>query len=164
MNPGYRLLAGALSGAGATVGLTLLRATLKRADLVGDTAPAQVLMRAEELGLLDDYSEQRDFLLTLAAHYAYGTAAGTAFGFLRKESGTLSQSVATGAALGLLCWAGGWAVWLPLSGVHSAPWNQYTPKVLLPAVDHAFYGAMWGFLYRIMCEEEGDQTSDQAND
>jgi hypothetical protein len=34
--------------------------------------------------------------------------------------------------------------WLPLTGVHEAPWAQRTPKVLLPVLDHAVFGAAWG--------------------
>jgi len=49
-----------------------------------------------------------------------------------------------GAALALLVWGAGWASWLPLTGVHRAPWTERTPKVLLPVVDHAVFGAAWG--------------------
>ncbi len=52
-----------------------------------------------------------------------------------------------GSALGVLAWGVGWASWLPLTGVHRAPWTQKTPKVLLPVMDHAVFGAAWGLLY-----------------
>jgi hypothetical protein len=46
-----------------------------------------------------------------------------------------------GAARGVLSWGAGWAGWLPLAGVHPAPWTQKTPRALLPVLDHAAYGA-----------------------
>ncbi len=54
------------------------------------------------------------------------------------------EEAAVGAALGLLVWGAGWASWLPLAGVHRAPWSERTPKVLLPVLDHAVFGAAWG--------------------
>jgi hypothetical protein len=52
-----------------------------------------------------------------------------------------------GTALGLLAWGVGWASWLPLTGVHRAPWTQRTTKVLLPVVDHAVFESVWGLAY-----------------
>jgi len=83
----------------------------------------------------------------VAAHFAYGMGTGTAFGFLRRERGGPTEEAAVGAALGLLAWGAGWASWLPLTGVHRAPWTQRTPKVLLPVLDHAMFGAAWGLAY-----------------
>jgi hypothetical protein len=41
----------------------------------------------------------------------------------------------------------GWAGWLPILGADRAPWNYNSPKVLLPVLDHAAFGAVWGFLF-----------------
>ena len=59
------------------------------------------------------------------------------------------SEVAAGAALGVLAWGAGWAGWLWMLGVHGAPWEQRSARVLLPVIDHAFYGAVWGLLYRV---------------
>ncbi len=91
--------------------------------LVFETAPMQVVDRAEELGLVKVASPGARRLLPAATHVAYGVGTGTAFGLLCKE-----RSV-------------------PLTGVNSPPWEQQTPKVLLPALDHAVYGAAWGLAY-----------------
>ena len=107
----------------------------------------QVVERMEELGLVKLSSPGARRLLTAAAHFAYGMATGTAFGFLRRERGGPTEEAAVGAALGLLAWGVGWASWLPLAGVHRAPWTQRTPKVLLPVLDHAVFGAAWGLAY-----------------
>ncbi len=141
-----RAVTGALGGIGATVVLSGLRQVLTRVGLVFETAPMQVVERVEELGLVGDLSPQSRRLLTVVAHFAYGTGTGIFFGLLRRERGKPPEEAAVGSALGILAWGAGWATWLPLTGVHRAPWTQRTPKVLLPVLDHAVYGAAWGLV------------------
>jgi hypothetical protein len=126
--------------------LSGLREALNRVGLVFETAPMQVVERVEELGLVGDLSPAGRRLLTVVAHFAYGTGTGIAFGLLRRERGGPAEEAAVGSALGLLAWGAGWASWLPLTGVHKAPWTQHTPKVLLPVLDHAVFGAAWGLV------------------
>jgi hypothetical protein len=145
-----RTLTGALSGAGGTLVLSGLREAWSRMGLVFETAPMQVVDRAEELGLVEDWSPRALRLLTVAAHVAYGVGAGTALGLLRRERGGAAQEAAVGSALGVLVWGAGWSSWLPLAGVHSPPWEQRSAKVLLPVLDHAVYGAAWGLIYWIL--------------
>src|SRR3712207_6084473 len=150
MDAKQRALVGALSGAGGTLVLSGLREAWSRMGLVFETAPMQVVDRAEELGLMEFSSVGARRLLTAAAHIAYGVGTGTAFGFLRRERGGPTEEAAVGAALGLLAWGAGWASWLPLTGVHRAPWTQRTTRVLLPVVDHAVCGAVWGLAYWVL--------------
>jgi hypothetical protein len=149
-----RMLAGALSGAVGTLVLSGLRETLSRMGLVFETAPMQVVDRAEELGLVENWSPRALRLLTVAAHIAYGVGAGTALGLLRRERGGAAQEAAVGSAMGILVWGAGWSSWLPLTGVHSPPWEQQSPKVLLPVLDHAVYGAAWGLIYWILTRRQ----------
>jgi hypothetical protein len=142
-----RALAGVLGGVAATLILSGLREAWTRIGLVFETAPMQVVERMEEAGLLEGWSPGARRVLTVAAHFAYGMGTGTAFGFLRRERGGPTEEAAVGTALGLLAWGVGWASWLPLTGVHRAPWTQRTPKVLLPVLDHAVFGAAWGLAY-----------------
>lgn len=142
-----RALAGAVSGLGGTLVLSGLRETWARVGLVFETAPMQVVDRVEELGLLGDLSPLGRRLLTVVAHFAYGSGTGMAFGLLRRERGGPEEEASVGSALGILAWGAGWASWLPLAGVHRAPWTQRTPRVLLPVIDHAVFGAAWGLLY-----------------
>ena len=146
MDAKERALAGALGGLGATLVLSGLREAWARVGLVFETAPMQVVDRVEELGLVGDLSPRGRRLLTVVAHFAYGAGTGTAFGLLRRERGGPEEEASVGAALGVLAWGGGWATWLPLTGVHEAPWSQKTPKVLLPVIDHAVFGAAWGLI------------------
>ncbi len=154
MNLKERAMAGVLGGVTATVVLSGLREALTRLGLVFETAPMQVVDRMEEVGLVDDWSPGARRVLTLAAHFAYGMGTGTAFGFLRRERGGATEEATVGAALGLLAWGVGWASWLPLVGVHRAPWTERTPKVLLPVLDHAVFGATWGLANWAVGERE----------
>ncbi len=139
-----RALTGAVGGLGGTLVLSGLRAIWARMGLVFETAPMQVVDRVEELGLVGEPSPAARRLLTTAAHFAYGFGTGAAFGLLRRKRYGPAEEAAVGSALGLLAWGVGWSSWLPLAGVHRAPWTQRTPKVLLPVADHAVYGAVWG--------------------
>lgn len=150
-----RVLAGALGGAGATVVLSGLRWAWTKAGLVFDTAPTQVVDRAEELFTEDGFSPVTRRAMAATAHVAYGIGAGTAFGLLRREVGGAGEEAAVGSSLGILAWGAGWASWLPLTGVHSPPWEQRTPKVLLPAIDHAVFGAAWGLIFRALTRSRG---------
>jgi hypothetical protein len=141
-----RAVTGAVGGLGGTFVLSGLREILTRMGLVFDTAPMQVVDRAEEVGLVGDLSPAGHRLLTVVAHFAYGTGTGVVFGLLRRERGGAAEEAAVGSALGILAWGAGWATWLPLTGVHKAPWTQRTPRVLLPVIDHAVFGAAWGLI------------------
>jgi hypothetical protein len=145
---------GALAGLAATVVLTGLRQAWSKMGLVFETAPMQAVDRAEELGLVGDLSPVGRGVLIGFAHFAYGAGTGAAFGLLRRERGKPTEEAAVGSALGVLAWGAGWSSWLPLTGVHKAPWTQKTPKVLLPVVDHAVFGAAWG-LVNLMLSRRG---------
>lgn len=143
-----RAVHGAIGGIAGTLALTALRQGLKRTGFVHTTAPEQVVERLEELGLLEGWSSGSRRTLAIVAHLAYGIGAGTAFGVLRRECGGKAEEAAVGSALGILSWGAGWTTWLPLTGVHLPPWSQRTPRVLLPVLDHAVFGAAWGLAYR----------------
>lgn len=145
-----RAVRGAIGGAAGTVALTALRQALKHAGLVHTTAPEQVVARLEELKMVHDWSPPARRALAVAAHLAYGVGTGAAFGLLRRERGGKAEEAAVGSALGILAWGAGWSTWLPLTGVHEPPWKQRTAKVLLPVLDHAFFGVVWGLLYRML--------------
>ena len=57
------------------------------------------------------------------------------------------EEASVGSALGILAWGAEWSSWLPLAGVHLPPWEQQSPKVLLPVLDHTVFGAVRGILY-----------------
>ena len=130
--------------------LSGFRKVLAAFDMVGTTAPEQVVERLEELGVVEEWPPEARRVLSVLAHLAYGVGTGMALGLLRRRRGGVTEETAVGSALGVLAWGAGWASWLPLTGVHRPPWKQQDPKVLLPIVDHVVFGAAWGLLYRVM--------------
>src|SRR5215217_5886356 len=150
MDPKERAMVGAIGGAAGTLVLSGLREAWSRLGVVFDTAPIQVVNRVEEVVSGEGFSPGAHRALSVAAHCAYGVGAGTVLGLLRQQTGKPAEEAAVGSALGVLVWGAGWASWLPLTGVHSPPWTQATPKVLLPVLDHAVFGAVWGLLYRAL--------------
>ena len=150
MNVTSRALLGALGGLGGTLVLTVFRKALAAVGAVGTTAPEQVIERIEELGFLENSSPGVRRMLVILAHITYGAGTGAALGLLRRERGGAGEEAAVGSALGILAWGAGWASWLPLTGVHLPPWKQRTAKVLLPVLDHAVFGAVWGLVYRFV--------------
>ena len=154
MDAKRRAATGALGGLGATLVLTGLRQAWAKMGLVFETAPMQVVDRAEEVGLVGNLSPASRRFLVVFAHFAYGTGTGAAFGLLRRERGGPGEEASVGSALGVLAWGAGWSSWLPLTGVHKAPWTQKTPKVLLPVMDHAVFGAAWGLLNRVLSRRQ----------
>src|SRR4028118_2145565 len=139
-----RALAGALGGVGATLVLSGLRWTWHWMGLVFDTAPTQVVDRVEEVFTQEGFSPVTRRVLAAVAHVAYGVSIGAAFGLLRRKTGGRNVEAAVGSSLGILAWGAGWASWLPLTGVHSPPWEQQTTKVLLALIGTAVFGAAWG--------------------
>jgi hypothetical protein len=130
--------------------LSGLHEAWSRLGLVFETTPMQVVDRAEELGLVKVSSPRGRRLLTGVAHLAYGVGTGAALGLLRRTRGRATEETTVGSALGILAWSAGWASWLPLTGAHEPPWMGRSPKVLLPVLDHAAFGAAWGLIYWVL--------------
>jgi hypothetical protein len=164
-----RALIGALGGFGSTFVLSGMRQALSKMGAVYTTAPEQVVGRAEELGLLERSSPAAKRAVAVVAHFSYGTAVGATFGALRREHGEPESETAAelqgdrddalteaavGATLGVLSWGASCAGWLPIAGVHPAPWTQNTPRALLPVLDHAVFGAAWGLIYWILTRRQ----------
>lgn len=143
-----RAARGAAGGVAATVALSAFRSSLTKAGVVHKTAPMQVVERLTETGFASEWSPAAKGLLTTGAHFGYGVGAGAAFGALRNERRGYATEASVGAALGVLIWGMGWAGWLPLLGVHRAPWNEDSSNAVLPILDHAFFGAVWGMANR----------------
>ena len=146
MDATKKALIGTASGVGGTIFLSGLRQVLKSAGLVYETAPMQVVDRLEETLSLEGRPLAKR-ATELVAHLGYGAGTGTILGLLRREQEGLGTELAVGTALGVLLWGMGWAGWLPILGADRAPWSYRTPRVLLPILDHAVFGAVWALVY-----------------
>src|SRR4028119_2261411 len=86
MDARSRAFAGGIGGVGATLVLSGLRWTWHYMGLVFDTAPTQVVDRAEEVFTQEGFSPLTRGALAATAHIGYGVGAGTAFGLLRRRT------------------------------------------------------------------------------
>ena len=138
----------------AVAGWWATRSTGGRAgDSQAPGRSSQVVDRVEEVFTQEGFSPATRRVLAAVAHVGYGVSTGAAFGLLRRNTGGRNVEAAVGSSLGVLAWGAGWASWLPLTGVHSPPWEQQTTKVLLPVIDHAVFGAAWGLMFSALTRD-----------
>ena len=118
MSLSHRAFRGALGGLGGTVVLTGFRKVLAAFDMVGTTAPEQVVERLEELGVVEEWPPEARRVLTVLAHLAYGVGTGMALGLLRRRRGGVTEETAVGSALGVLALGSGVG---QLAAAHRSP-------------------------------------------
>jgi len=144
-----RILRGALAGLIATVPMTAFMALawrrLPRKEQY-PLPPRQVTMGvAEAVGVAEEVPAPEDQAeLTLAAHLAYGAAAGAAFGAIAGRS-NLEPEV-EGIAYGLVVWTASYVGWLPAVGLMPPVQEQPARRSALMIAAHVVWGAAVGTL------------------
>jgi hypothetical protein len=121
MFSGTRFLKGAVAGFAATGFMTVAMVLGKRLLPVRHRYPLPPRQITETIldrtGVSAVLNREEELAATVAAHFAYGTAAGTLYGVLPLRSSR--HATKTGAAYGLAVWAAsylGWLKWSPKSG------------------------------------------------
>ena len=143
-----RAASGALAGLAATVPMTAVMKLAQRALPAGERhplPPRRVTMRAlRKVGVWPHVhlgeTDRRG--LTLAAHYGYGTAAGTVFGFLAPRN--VPDAVAAGVGFGLLVWAGSYLGLLPALDLHPPVTRETPRRNAMMIAAHVVWGAVLG--------------------
>jgi hypothetical protein len=144
-----RALAGAVAGFTATLPMTLVMVGLHRLLPPAEKQPLpprQITERLLEEGALrDDVKEDQLAGLTIASHFAYGGAAGSALGLATPF---LPRPLAlSGAAFGLIVWADSYLGWLPISGIMPISTAIRAPaRTALMLAAHVVWGAVTGLL------------------
>jgi hypothetical protein len=64
-----------------------------------------------------------------------------------------------GAVLGGVCWAVGYAGWLPALGLMPPVWRQRAPQVVAPAAEHFAYGMATVAAYNWLSGRLGQTTA-----
>ena len=142
-----RLLAGAGAGLAATAGIYGLR-TASGKWLPETTPPMRqdpaeyMLERAEsalpsELG--DRIPEAAQQAAGSALQLGYGTTAALMYAALRAGDPSVLRD---GLLLGLGVWAAGYLGWLPRTGLMPPVTEQRPAQVVVPLLQHAFYGVV----------------------
>jgi uncharacterized membrane protein YagU involved in acid resistance len=139
---------GAAAGFAATVPMTVamegLRAWLPR-ERVRKMPPREVVDRTvAETGEAHRLDEADRVLITTAAHFAFGAAAGAAYGAMFDSRQSRGLSTLTGIGYGLAVWALAYAVALPALGLHPAAADDTNDRNEVLIASHVVWGTFLG--------------------
>ena len=124
---GDRMREGAAAGLAATAAMSAFMWSAQRAGFVGEQAPKQLMRRSLE-AVGDHPSGARLSAISLVAHFAFGAAAGAAYGGLSDRLPTGRSTLYSGVAFGLAVWAATYKVAFP-------PLHLMPPQSLEPIDD-----------------------------
>jgi uncharacterized membrane protein YagU involved in acid resistance len=141
---------GAAAGFAATVPMTIamegLRAWLPR-EQVRRMPPREIVDRTVAQTGQSHYLDEADrILITTAAHFGFGAAAGAAYGAIFDSSQSRGMSTLTGIGYGLAVWALAYGVGLPSLGLHPAATNDTEDRNEVLIASHVVWGAALGIL------------------
>jgi hypothetical protein len=100
----------------------------------------------EEAGLDEQLGEKGRRRLTLASHFAYGAATGALFALVCRNR---QPSPFSGAAYGLVVWAGSYLGWLPALGILRPATRHPARRTALMIGAHLIWGATLGAALRL---------------
>lgn len=147
MTRGHGILRGAAAGFAATVPMTVVMEALRTvlpAEQHRRMPPREVVDRTidkaiEVTGEGSDLDGLDRFVLTTAAHLAFGAAAGAVYGAgLRSRR----PSIFMGIAYGLGIWALAYGVGLPSLGLHPAATRDTKDRNEVLIISHGVWGAV----------------------
>ena len=137
-----QLAQGALAGLLATVPMTLVMEVLHRQlprHEQHPLPPRQITMQvADRTGHRHQLDEDRRLGVTLAAHLAYGAAAGSLYAPLARR--VHLPMVASGLGFGLLVWFVSYVGVLPAAGLFAAPQREAPRRTVLMIIAHLVWG------------------------
>ena len=143
------VLRGAMAGFAATVPMTItmeaVRAVFPR-EQHRRMPPREIVDRTVEKtgeGARVDATDR--FVITTAAHFAFGAAAGALYGLLVRSR---RSSPLTGIAYGLTVWALAYGAALPALGLHRAADEDTDARNSVLIASHIVWGATLGALAR----------------
>lgn len=137
-----RYLAGALGGLLATVPMTvsLARWHSKLPSEQQYPLPQREITEnvVDRLPVQKPRSDRSMTVLSLAAHFAFGAAAGSLWGAVAQKS---QRPAAEGAAFGVAVWMANFLGWLPAAKVLRPATSQPAHRNLLMLAMHGIWGA-----------------------
>lgn len=134
-NFGNRMLLGAIAGVVGTAAMTAAMRALHR-RLAPDERYALPPREITERVLPERTSEQTLRTSTIASHFGYGAGMGALFALAQSRNGTL-----TGAAYGMLVWAGSYFGWIPSANILTSAVQHPLRRNLLMSGVHVVWGS-----------------------
>jgi hypothetical protein len=140
---GDRMREGAAAGLAATAAMSAFMWSAQRAGFVGEQAPKQLMRRSLE-AVGDHPSGARLSAISLVAHFAFGAAAGAAYGGLSDRLPTGRSTLYSGVAFGLAVWAATYKVAFPPLHLMPPPERDRPGRARTMILAHVVYGAVLG--------------------
>jgi hypothetical protein len=126
---------GALVGIAATLPMSALMTASVAAGVMPDQPPRRIIGE-----LLPGLPDRAADVVTVVTHALYGGAAGAAYALLPLPR----RSSTTGTGFGLLLWAAGYEVWVPLVGALPPAHRDHRGRVATMIAAHLVFGAVLG--------------------
>lgn len=140
---GDRMRRGATAGLGATAAMSALMWSAQRAGFLGEQAPKRVVRRSLE-AVWERPSASRLNAISLVAHFAFGGAAGAAYGAFSEPLSSRRANVVSGVAFGLAVWAATYKVAFPPLHLMPPPERDRPGRAGTMILAHVVYGAVLG--------------------
>jgi hypothetical protein len=121
-------------------------AAAKKAGLMGRLPPEKVTESALAAAGQGDLPKPVRRATSLAAHFAFGTAAGAAFAIAHRRLRPPSSPIATGVLFGGLVWLVSYAGWIPALGIMPPPGRDRPGRPTSMLLAHGVFGAVLGAL------------------
>jgi len=151
----FRMVAGLCAGASATGPMTLGMIALHRRLSKADRHPLPpkeiTLQVAKQLGLSNRLDRAQLNSLTLANHWAYGSAAGAAYALLAPTP--THSFVSKGLAWGVLVWGLSYLGLLPGFALLKPATHQSMPRNFLMIGVHLIWGLMLALVVKSLLQE-----------
>ncbi len=142
---------GAVAGFLGTTVMTGAMLLTKKAGMVpGKLEPKEIAENFEEkLGVRDYLPEFAFEASWVMLHFGYGTQSGVAYTLAQKMTPDLERPVPVGPLFGVLLWAFGYCVWLPVCGLYPPPTRVPKRKVAANILTHVVYGTAVVVVHRV---------------
>ena len=144
-----RLLSGGLAGFAATVPMTAVMLSLRRALPPHERRPLpprRITMRAaRKARVAHQLGEDDRTAATYAAHFGYGTATGAAYAALVAPR-VPGHPVVKGTGFGLLVWAVSYLGLMPALGLHPPATREPAGRNGMMILAHVVWGSVLGAL------------------
>lgn len=152
-----RIVVGVASGAVATLAMSAAMEVSYRLlspSERGPLAPSQIVMRGAAAAGVDTRAHPvRHTLITLLAHFGYGSAAGVGYTLLMSR--TPLPPPFRGLLYGAALWAVSYQAWLPSTGVLRPATTYARGRVTTLVVSHLVWGAAADVTERLLAARMG---------
>ena len=145
------LASGAVAGLAGTTVMTGAMLLTKKAGMVpGELEPKEIASNFEEkLGVRDSLPEPAFEASWVMLHFGYGSLSGVAYTLAQKTMLDSERPVPVGCLFGVLLWAFGYCVWLPVCRLYPLPTRVPKRKVAANILTHVVYGAATAAAHRV---------------